>query len=311
MRDTIIRFVSMLTIPILLLLYFTFFAGNRGNPFDEQRLPSRPPQRIISFAPNITEILFELGKGDNVIGVTQFCKYPPEAAAREKIGGNVDHNYEAILRLRPDFAIILREQVDVKPFLDKHSIRYITIGSESVGEIIDAIRLISKATFVQEKGDSIAQSLRRQLADMSTIAADTERPKVLFCVSRDDIRSGVITKVFAPGTSSFYNDLIKAAGGVNVLDDVEQPYPVISAEAIIRLNPDIIVDISASYLRPMPEAVRGDWRSLKNVSAVSTGRVYCLSGDYLMIPGPRFGLILEDLRSIFAPLPDAPVQDVQ
>jgi len=291
----------MLAIPILLLLYFTFFKHNAADP-PGQKLPKFPPQRIISFAPSATEILFELGQGDNVVGVTQFCSYPPAAAEKEKIGGHVDHNYEAILRLKPDFAVILREQVDIKPFLEKHSILYAAIGSESIGEIIDAVQLVSRACFSVRKGDSLAQSLRNQLFGPVT-GADVKRPKALFCVSRDDIRSGTVSKVFAAGASSFYSELIGAAGGVNILGDVNQPYPAVSAEAVVRLNPDIIIDISSSYLKPTPEAVCRDWKSLKSVNAVNAGRVYCLSGDYLMIPGPRVGLILEDLKRI--------IQDVQ
>jgi iron complex transport system substrate-binding protein len=322
MKDNLIRFVSMLAVPLLLLFYFTFINTNRGNPFDPpQRLPRSQPQRIISFAPSVTEILFELGVGGNVVGVTQFCNYPPEAAERKKIGGHVDHNYEAILRLKPDFAVILRERRDIMAFLDRHSIHYITVGSESLDEIIDAIELISRACFVPDRGEALALRLRRQLADASAWAAANKTrhtgddgspapagitpPRVLFCVGRDDIGSGTVTKVFAAGASSFYAQLIEALGGVNVLNDVEQAYPAISTEAIVRLDPDIIIDISSAYLRPTPERICGDWRSLKSVTAVNTGGVYCLSGDYLTIPGPRFGLILEDIKKIFASRMDA------
>jgi len=289
----------MLAIPILLLLYFTFMnSGDRGDPLDPtKRLPMSPPQRIISFAPSITEILFELGKGDNVVGVTQFCTYPPAATEREKIGGHVDFNYEAILRLKPDFAILLSERRDVTQFLDKHSIRYITVNSESASHIIASIILIGKACFVSQKGDSLARSLMLRMEGASSYA-DVKRPTVLLSVSRDDIGTGAVTKVFAAGALSFYDKLIESAGGINVLNDMDQAYPAITAEAIVRLDPDIIIDISSAYLKSAPEKVCRDWRSLKSVSAVNTRSVHCLSGDYWMVPGPRLGLILDDLKRI-------------
>lgn len=299
MKKTIIRFVSMLTIPILLLLYFTFLKQGSDDPIGAQQLPWSPPKRIISFAPSVTEILYELGMGENVLGVTQFCNYPPQAKEKDKIGGHVDYNYEAILRLKPDFAILLKERRDLIPFLDKHSIRYITVGSESVDEIIASIRLISKACFISKRGDSLAQSLLSRM-ESASLYADAERPKVLLSVSRDDIGSGAVAKVFAAGALSFYNQLIEVAGGVNIMNDVREPYPAIGAEAVIRLNPDIIIDISSAYSKQPLGTACNDWRALGSVAAVNTNGVRCLTGDYLTIPGPRFVLIAEEFRNIIA-----------
>ena len=259
------------------------------------------PAKIISFAPSITEMLYELGLGDNVSGVTQFCKYPPEAAGKTKIGGYADHNYEAVIRLKPDLAIILKEQRDLIQFFGKYSIAYITVGSDSVDEIIESIQSIAKACNVVDRGDSLARKLRSSLngAPVSTGNTKGSRPKVLLCVSRDNAGGGAISKCFIAGDAAFYNQLIESAGGVNVLKGTGQAYPSISAEAVIRLNPDVIIDISSANSNKPRQAVCGDWKTLKTVAAVKTGNVHCLSGDYLTIPGPRFTLILDDLKSIF------------
>jgi len=269
---------------------------------DRTDLDMRIPAKIVSFAPNVTEILYELGLGGSVAGVTRFCKYPPEAASKPNIGGYADYNYEAVIRLKPDLAIILKEQRDLIQFLGKYSIRYVTAGSDSVDEIIESIQSIARVCNVVDRGDSLARKLQSSLNDdtrVSTNNANDNRPKVLLCVSRDNAGGGVVSKCFIAGGAAFYNQLIESAGGVNVLKDTKQAYPAISAEAVVRLNPDIIVDLSSAYSDQSKETICNDWKTLKAVNAVKTDNVHCLSGDYLTIPGPRFTLILDDFRGIF------------
>ena len=318
------RCILIAALPLLLLVYFAFVKENPENP---NWLSPPAPERVISFVPSATEILYELGLGDRVVGVTRFCNYPPDAAKKEKVGSHTDPNYEAILRLKPDLMVILKEERELIPFLDKYGIRYVTIGSDSVEEIIESVRLVAAACGVGERGDSLAQILRSKL-DIQLVytngnkISDTQLvdtngknkqdnqlvyangnniPKVLLCVSRDNVGSGAVNKCFVAGASSFYNQLIESAGGVNALKDVSQAYPSISAESVVRLDPDIIIDISSSHIiSHQQEATCGDWDIFKSVAAVKTKNVRCLSGDYLTIPGPRFVLILDDLKTIFA-----------
>jgi iron complex transport system substrate-binding protein len=256
-------------------------------------------------------MLYELGQGENIAGVTRFCDYPPEAALKEKIGGYANHNYEMILRLKPDLAVIIREQRDIAAFLDKYKIRYVAVGSESVEEIIESVRAIAGACFVAGAGDSLARHFRRRISagavsggprsDSAGASAPgaAGRPKVLLCVNRDGIGSGAVGGCYAAGASSFYNQLIELAGGANALGGVPQAYPARGAEAVIRLDPDIIVDISSAHSENQRQSDCGDWQAFKTVSAVRRGRVHCLKGGHLMRPGPRFVLILDDFRSIF------------
>jgi iron complex transport system substrate-binding protein len=258
-----------------------------------------PPTRIVSFAPNITEILYELGLGDKICGVTQFCRYPPEAAQKEKIGGHADRNYEAVVRLKPDLAIILKEQRDMIAFFDQYAIRYVAVGSDSVDEILESIQSVANACSITDRGKIIAENLRKRMEPVSVDGRD-DKPRVLLCVSRDGIGGGTIGKCFVAGATSFYDQLIDAAGGVNVMKEVKQAYPTITAEAVIRLVPDVIIDLSMSYTGNHQQQQKscGDWAAFKTVPAVKAGMVRCLSGDYLTIPGPRIGLILEDFKNV-------------
>jgi iron complex transport system substrate-binding protein len=265
-----------------------------------QSAPPPAATRIVSFAPSITEILYELGLGDRVCGVTRFCKYPPEAAQKEKIGGQADRNYEAVVRLKPDLAVILKEQRDMAAFFDKYAIRYVTVGSDSVDDILESIQAVADACSVTEKGKTIVDDLRGRMG-LTVADADkslNDRPKVLLCVSRDGIGTGAAGKCFVAGAAAFYDQLIDAAGGINVMKGVKQAYPAITAEAVITMAPDVIIDISMSYGDNHQQRQKNcdDWRALKSVPAVKNDRIRCMAGDYLTIPGPRIGLILEDFK---------------
>jgi iron complex transport system substrate-binding protein len=312
----------IVSISIMLFTVLIYVACGKKAPVDDgPPPPPPPPTRIVSFAPNITEILYALGLGDKVVGVTRFCSYPPEAAQKEKIGGHTDRNYEMIVRLQPDLAVILKEDRESVPFLLRYGIRYATVGSGSVDDIIESIQTVAEACAVPESGDSLVLAIRSQLSERVGIdrklallpesgeaaydhpdeLAETNRPKVLICVGRDDIGSGAVGKCFAAGASSFYNALIDLAGGTNVMSDVYQAYPSISAEAILRLDPDVIIDLSANAAEgdPPQRPVCGDWQAFKTVSAVKNKRVRCPTGDYLTVPGPRFMLIVDEFQKLF------------
>jgi iron complex transport system substrate-binding protein len=313
-------------IRLVLIALTLFMSCGKSKPettFSVAAAP-RPVARIVSFAPSVTEILYELGLGDKVCGVTLFCKYPPEAAQKEKIGGQADNNYEAVVRLRPDLAVILKEQRGMIDFFDRYNIRYIAVGSDSVDEILESIQSIADACSVAVKGKTVVEDLRRRMnmvcidktvnsdsvvdngksvdtdnALYTGKGIDSNNPRVLLCVSRDEIGTGAIGKSFVAGAASFYDQLISAAGGVNVMSGVKQAYPAITAEAVIRLAPDVIIELSMSYAdKRQEQKICDDWKALKTVPAVKTGRIYCLSGDYLTIPGPRIALILEDFKNV-------------
>jgi len=281
----------------LILTLFLFLLSCKQNT---STINDNAALRIISFAPSITEILYELGLDENLYGVTQFCKYPAQVSQKSKIGGFTDPNYEAVLRLKPNLVIMLKDNHTLTKFLDKNSIRHISVGNDSVSEIIESVLTIAKACNAISKGDSLVKRLRLQLEIPP--ANVYNRPKVLLCVGRDNPGSGSVSKSFAAGSASFYNQIIEAAGGVNVFNDISQSYPSISSEALIRFNPDIIIDISAAYMNPNldEKTVCDDWEMFKNVSAVKNGEVHCLFGDYLTVPGPRLAMAAERFKSIIS-----------
>jgi iron complex transport system substrate-binding protein len=257
--------------------------------------PTSAHHRIISFAPSITETLFALGLGDRVVGVTRYCLYPPEAKEIPKIGGFYDPNYEAILTLQPDLVILLKEHIPLIEFLNKNGISYQTINNENVAGILESFHIIGNLCGKEREADTLADSLRRQLSDTLRLAT---KPRVLLCIGRDNIGSGSVSKIYAAGPRTFYNELLVAAGGVNVYADSGMAYPSLSGEGIVRLGPDIILDLTYPGESVTAEKMRADWDVLSMAPAVARRQVYCLSADYLTIPGPRIGKILDDFKGV-------------
>lgn len=256
-----------------------------------------PPQRIVSLAPSITETLFALGLGDRVVAVTTFCDYPPAARALQKVGGYMDPSYETILRIEPDLVVLMSEHTVVQRFLRARRIPLLRIDNHDIRGIVRSFRLIGEACGRTEAADSLVNVVRTELA---AAASDTTgpAPRVLLCVGRDNVGSGRISRVYAAGCSTFYDELLRAAGGVNAYPDSGIQYPHLSAEGVVAMAPDIVVDMMASMDDASRGTVRGDWERLTVVPAVRSGMVFCLTGKHLTIPGPRIVMILRDLRRI-------------
>jgi iron complex transport system substrate-binding protein len=249
--------------------------------------------RIISFAPSITETLFALGLGDRVVGVTRFCTYPPRVKNLPKIGGYLDPNYEMILSLKPDLVLLLKEHSMLVDFLKKNFIDYKVIDNENVGAILQSFHMIGGLCGKTGEADTLVQSIRSEISNVPQLQ---HRPRILFCIGRDNPGAGAISKVYIAGPKSFYSQLMVYAGGENAFRDSLLIYPSFSSEGIIRLAPDIIIDLMASIAGTQPEKVKQDWTTLDMVPAVKNRLVFCPTQEYMTIPGPRIGLIVRAIR---------------
>lgn len=258
-----------------------------------QHSTTATPKRIISFAPSITETLFALGLGNRVVGVTRYCTYPRQVQNLPQIGGYLDPNFEMILSLKPDLVFLLREHSSIASFLAKNGIAFRIIDDENFRDILRSFRTIGGLFGKTREADSLVQSIKAEIADTTAAAS---RPKILLCVDRDDPGTGAIAKVYIAGPKSFYDQLIKYGGGANASADSSFEYPSFSAEGIMRLAPDIIVDLTTSAAGALHDKVRDDWKALSMVPAVKNSLVFCPNGDYMTIPGPRIALILREIR---------------
>jgi iron complex transport system substrate-binding protein len=259
-----------------------------GRPFP---LPASTPARIVSMAPNITEILFALGLGPNVVGVTRFCDYPPEARALPKIGGLVDPNVEIIQSLAPDLIIAFRG--NPLRVIDRLSSLKLPAFVLDIGKGLDAlyplIERIGIVTRREKEAEALGAGLKaRQKAVEDALGTIAAKPRVFVILYSQGL--------WTCGGGSYLTDVIARAGGVNIAAEMPKKWVLYSPERILRDNPDAVFVLSKSGADF--EKAR-DWLSheahLESVTAIAGRRIYYLDENSASRFGPRLLDILDEM----------------
>jgi iron complex transport system substrate-binding protein len=249
------------------------------------------PGRIVSMAPNITETIYALGLGDKLVGATTFCTYPDAARKIPRIGGFGQFNFEAIVSLKPDLVVLHHEYAAEQERLNSLGIPYLETGSYFIADIIESIRAIGSACGAEQAAKDLVDQLNTRISNLRENMANPPAVLITFAGSAGE----GIEQIHAFGTECIHNELLEIAGGKNVVKGT-LPYSILSREAVLRLNPDIIIQLDPGG-KPM-EAPSHAWKEMATVGAVENNRVYQLTGDYTCIPGPRFIQTLEDFSRI-------------
>jgi len=266
---------------------------------------SRPPQRLISLAPSLTEIVCALGLGDRLVGVTEFCKYPPEALAKEKIGGYVNASQEKIVALRPDLVFATRgTPTGFMDGLRKFGLVVMAVDQTSYGEVIASLETMGRVCGAAAAGRKLADQLRRVRREIEAktqgLRAD-QRPRALLVLS--------LQPLFVGGPGSFQSEMLVSCGATDV-SGLQKPFGALSEEVVVAADPEVIIFPSndngqivtvAGQLKRLRASAA--WR---NVSAVKNGRVIVVDVDHLSIPAPRLALGFRELAGqlhpeLFAP----------
>jgi iron complex transport system substrate-binding protein len=263
------------------------------------------PSRIVSLAPSITEVLFALSLGDRVVGVTRFCDHPPEARRRAKVGGYYDPSYEAIVGLRADLVVLLPEHEGPRAYLAELGIETLAVGNTTTAGILDAIAAVGSRCGAEAEAGRIVADIRARLARVAERTRGLPKARVLVSVGRA-MGSGSLKDVYVAGEGTLYDEAISLAGGENACRGGGAKYPKLSAEGVLLIDPDVIVDIVADLKAEgsTEDAVLADWRSVPGARAVKEGRVHLISEVYAVRPGPRFILLVEDLARTLHPEAD-------
>jgi iron complex transport system substrate-binding protein len=285
-----------LRISMALLLPFAFMLAGcvqREHPSPDAVHKVRY-SRIVSLSPSITEILFSLGLGDRVAGVTRFCLYPPEAQKKIQVGGYYDPNYEAIVRVRADLIIMLPEHTGPDKRYESLGAELLMVDHTTISGIIASIGQIGERCGAVTKARLIMDSLKQRMDAIEKKAAILPRPRVLVSLGRG-MGSGSIDNLYIAGQGTMYDQLLRMAGGVNAWEGIGGQFPQISLEGLYALNPEVIIDMvpDVSTHKLTRDAIREAWNKADRVSAVAQGRVCLLDEDYVTIPGPRIALTLE------------------
>jgi iron complex transport system substrate-binding protein len=259
--------------------------------------PPAGASRIVSLAPSITEILFEIGAGDRVVGVTRYCLYPPEAKTKPQIGGYYDPNFEAVTAAKPDLVVVLPEHQEIRSQFDKLGIGTLTVDHTHIRGILDSIPAIGAACGLADKAAALRARLDARIRAVQTATAGRPKPRVLISIGRM-AGDASLNRISICGRRGIFEELINLAGGVNAFEG-SIAFPSISAEGVIAANPDVIVDLWPDLKEKGidPEVVRSQWKSIPGLKA----RIHVVGDSYAMIPGPRIVLLLENLAGAFHP----------
>jgi iron complex transport system substrate-binding protein len=248
--------------------------------------------RVITLAPNLTEIVYAVGAGPILVGNTTYCDYPPEARAIAKVGDTLHPNIEQIIALKPQL-ILVSTASQLEGFtnqLDERAIAVYVTDPHDLEGVFRSISALGALLDQPQRADKLVGDLRARAARVEE-ALKTARPvRVFYQVSREPL--------YTAGRDSFITDLIRRAGGVSVTANVEGAWPRYSEESALAARPEAVIIPTGTG---MDEGNREVAEALKKSPAALEKRVYGINGDYLSRPGPRLVEGLEELAHALHP----------
>jgi iron complex transport system substrate-binding protein len=257
------------------------------------------PARIVSTFPSITETIFALGGGDRVVGVSNYCHYPQAVLSLPKIGTYTRPDPEKIALLRPDLVIIQQTAAGLADRLSALGIPHAQVKIGSLAEVYAMISDIGRAVGLGKRAEELNEDIRARLDAVRGEMSGKPRPTVMIVVGRTP---GLLTNLVAVGPRAYLGELLEIAGGANVLTEAAIAYPRISLETVVRLNPDVILDLSLmGDVTPQEERLRQPWLSHRELSAVRNARIFGLTSESLVTPGPRVVDAVELIRAKILP----------
>jgi len=256
----------------------------------------KPPARIVSLAPGLTEILFSLGLGDQIVGVTDYCNYPPEALAKTKVGG-ISANIEKILALHPDLVVGVAGlyQEENRTRFERFQIPYFAVDPSSMEKIFGTILVFGEIAQVKETAIEKVRQLRERLDRVRQEVGSFPPVRLLYVVDKEPLIS--------VGKRSYLADLIHEAGGINIAGGLDKAYPMLSMEYVIQQDPQVII-LAMDADRSLSDQEKGYWSRWSSLSAVRDGKIYKVDRDLLNRPGPRVLDGLEELARLLHPTVD-------
>lgn len=237
---------------------------------------------VVSLAPNLTEIIFAVGAGDKLVGVTTFCNYPADAKNIRKVSDTQKPNIESIVALKPQ-VVFVSTASQLEAFagtLAQQNIAVFVTDPNSLEDIFRSIEKIGEIVGKAEKAKTLVEDLKGRVSSARGPIVYESLPKVFVQIDKDSL--------YTIGKDSYITDIVSRAGGVSATAELGTAYPKISREAALAMNPDVIVISESDNNREPNEAFR-------NSPAVKNGRVFRIDADLLSRPGPRVVDALEKI----------------
>jgi iron complex transport system substrate-binding protein len=258
------------------------------------------PKRIISLVPNVTEILFAIGAGPQVVAVSTYDVEPPEVRALPTVGALVDPDTERIIALRPDLVITYGSQSDLQSQLKAVNIPFFDYRHAGLDHIMVTMRALGARTGHVEQAEAAARALQARIDAVKKSVAGKRRPKTLLVFGREP---GSLRNIYASAGRGFLHDMLTVAGGEDVLNDIDKESAQVSTETILARAPEVIIELNAASRLNGEDLkkVVDPWMALSSVPAVKNKRVIILMGPGLTVPGPRVAIGIEQMARVLHP----------
>ncbi len=296
----------------LLLIILLFGISTAGVFFAKQilshkqtQVPAEAPatnappeyQRIICLAPSITEIVFALGGQQQIVGVTEFCKFPEAAQDIQKVGAYINPNFEKIIALNPDLIIYQGHFEKMTQFCQDQKIEFLNFELDNIDNVFTAILKIGKKIGRLQESAEMCQKIKTELSKIESSHQGQIPKKVFISMFRE---KGSMASLATIGPNTFINELVEIAGGKNIFDDVKELYPKISKESLLKRTPEIIIEIhNSDNLTPeIQTSLAGNWQFFPDIPAVQNDKIYFTQESSLFIPGPRLAIAAKTLSVI-------------
>ena len=273
------------------LMLMVLVAGSRAQP-------APVPQRIISIVPAVTEILFAIGAGPQVIAVSSF-DHATAAASLPRVGALLDPDMERVFTLRPDLVILYGSQVDQQAQIRRAAIPVFSYRHGGLAHVTAMVREMGRRTGRSDKAHDVAEAIERELAAVRARVEHRKPPRTLLVFGREP---DAIRNVYASGGVGFLHDMLEASGGENVLADVLREAAHPTSETILATAPEVIIEfrVDGATENESTREIEA-WEQLSTVPAVRRGRVHVLTGNELVVPGPRVAEVTHRLARLLHP----------
>jgi iron complex transport system substrate-binding protein len=257
-------------------------------------------RRVVSLVPNVTEMLFAVGAGAQVVGVSSYDDFSPEAKSLPRVGALLDPDVERVLALRPDLVIVYGSQSALETQFARAGIRVYSYRHAGVDNVLQTIRDVGRLTGHAVGSERVVRDMQSQFDTVRARVRGQPRPRTMLVIGRD---AGTLRGVYASGGVGFLHELLDTAGGDDAFADMKREAVQPSNETMIARAPQVIVELHA-IAQPAGDVLqreRAVWNALASVPAVRNNRVYLLYGSYLMAAGPRLGRAAETLARVLHP----------
>lgn len=260
----------------------------------------RVATRIVSLVPALTEMLFAVGAGSQVVGVSSYDDFPPEVQSRPRVGALLDPDVERILSLKPDLVLMYGSQTDLQGQFARAGIRVYSYRHGGIGNVLQTIRELGALSGHKVEGDRVTAQLQSRLDAVRTRVRGRPRPRTMLVMGRDAM---ALRGVYVSAGVGFLHELLDVAGAEDVFADVKREGIQPSNETMIVRAAQVIIELHPGD-QPAPDILqkeRSVWSLLSSVPAVRNERVHLLYGGYLMSPGPRLAAAAESLARVLHP----------